>query len=405
MIINDRPPRRPRQGPSCLLVIFVIAGVFFSMFVIQNREEVADLIIPTPTPEPTRSAVEYAMLAQLSYNDDQLNEAVGYYEDSIRLDATRTQVYIDLINTLVEAGRPEEAVAWAEDATLLANDNEDVWTAYAVALLANGDRLSASGDETGAQLQYAEATEKAQNALDINPQNATALAYIAGGLISQSNPNLFEEAQLLALDATVLDPNNAIARQYLATIYESQGLREAARQEWQLGIQADPSNPDLHMGLAFNYYATSRVPDAILAFNAAIEVDPDNAAAYDGLAFMYLTLGQVPLAEENALIATELDPTLARAHGRLGEAYFSQNNYQNAIEALTTATNLYGSATGSNARFFYYLGSSYVFISEENCPVAVPYLEEAASVINAFQDPALEELANCRRLGLESNES
>jgi superkiller protein 3 len=158
------------------------------------------------------------------------------------------------------------------------------------------------------------------------------------------------------------------------------------------------------MGLAFNYYATSRVPDAILAFNAAIEVDPDNAAAYDGLAFMYLQLGQVPLAEENALIAIELDPSLARAHGRLGEAYFSQNNYQSAIEALTTATDLYGSATGGNARFFYYLGSAYIFVSEENCPIAIPYLDEAASVINAFQESALEELTRCRRLTLEANE-
>lgn len=405
MVINDRPPRRPRQGPSCLLVLFVVFGVAVAMFVIQNRQEVTDLIIPTPTPEPTRSATEYALLAKLSYDDDELEEAIDYYEESIRLDATRPQVYIELINALVEAGRPEEAIAWAEDATLLANDNEDVWTAYAVALLANGDRLAASGDETGAQLQYAEATEKAQNALDLNPQNATALAYIAGGLISQNNPNLFEEAQLLALDAVALDPENPTARLYLATIYESQGLREAAREQWQLGIQADPTNPELHMGLAFNYYATSRIPDAILAFNAAIEVDPDNAAAYDGLAFMYLQLGQVPLAQENALIAIELDPSLARAHGRLGEAYFSQNNYQNAIEALETATALYGSATGSNARFFYYLGSSYVFIGEENCPTAVPYLEEAASVVNAFQEPALEALANCRRIGLEANDS
>lgn len=404
MIINDRPPRRPRQGPSCLLVLFVMFGIAVGLFVIQNRDEVREIIIPTPTPEPTRSAPEYALLANLSYEDDQLEEAIGYYQEAIRLDATRPQFYIDLMNLLVEARRPEEALTWAENATLLANDNEDVWTAYAVALLANGDRLQSSGDNTGAQLQYAEAVEKAQRALDINPQNATAMAYIAGGLVSQGNPNLYQEAQIRAEEATIIDPNNPIARLYLATVFESLALRDNAREQWQLGIQADPSNPDLHMGLAFNYYATSRVPDAILAFNAAIEVDPDNAAAYDGLAFMYLQLGQIPLAEENALIAIEKDPTLARAHGRLGEAYYSQNNYQNAIEALTTATNLYGEATGTNARFFYYLGSSYVRVSEDNCPIATPYFQQVSEVINAFQEAALEELVNCRRLGLETNE-
>lgn len=404
MVINDRPPRRPRQGPSCILVLFVLFGIVVSVFVFQNREEVRELIIPTPSPEPTRSATEYALLATLSYNDDELEEAIGYYKDAIRLDATRPQFYIELMNMLVEAGRPEEALMWAEDATLLDNNNDEVWVAYAAALLANGERLEASGDVTGAQLEYADATSKAEQALDINPQNATAMAYIAGGLVSQNNPNLYQEAQFRAEEATVLEPNNPIARLYLATIFENQGFREAAREQWQLGIQAAPSNPDLHMGLAFNFYATSRIPDAILSFKSAIEVDPDNAAAYDGLAFMYLQLGQIPLAEENALIAIEKDPSLARAHGRLGEAYYSQSNYQNAIDALTTATELYGDVTGQNARFFYYLGSSYVRISEDNCPIAVPYFEGVSGVINAFQEAALEELVNCRRVDLEATE-
>lgn len=402
MIINDRPPRRPRQGPSCLFVLFFLFSLVIVGFVIQNREEVLEVIIPTPTPEPTRSSVEYALLAVLSYDDNELEEAIGYYEEAIRLDATRPQFYIDLMNLLVEANRPQEALAWAEDATLLANDDEEVWLAYAAALMANGDRLIDVGDTTGAQLQFADAVEKAQRALDINPQSATALAYIAGGLVSQGNPNLYEEAQIRAEEATILEPDNPIARLYRALVFESLALRERAREQWQLGIQADPSNPDLHMGLAFNYYATSRVPDAILAFNAAIDVDPDNAAAYDGLAFMYLQLGQLPLAEENALIAIEKDPSLARAHGRLGEAYFLQSNYQPAIDALTTATNLYGDVTGGNSRFFYYLGASYVRLSEDNCPIATPYFQEVSEVVNIFQEAALEELVECRRLGLES---
>ncbi|MEM7332775.1 MAG: tetratricopeptide repeat protein [Chloroflexota bacterium] len=404
MVINDRPSRRRRQGPSCLFVLFFLFSMVILLFVIQNRDEVLDVIIPTPTPEPTRSATEYALLAQLSYGDDELEEAIGFYEEAVRLDATRPQLYIDLMNLLVEARRPEEALAWAEDATLLANDNEDVWTAYAVAHLANGDRLNDTGDPTGAQLQYAEAVEKAQRALDLNPQNATAMAYVAGGLVSQGNPNLYEEAQIRAEEATIVEPNNPIARLYMALVFESLGLRENAREQWQLGIQSDPANAELHMGLAFNFYATSRVPDAILAFNDAIEVDPGNAAAYDGLAFMYLQLGQLPIAEENALIAIELDPSLARAHGRLGEAYFLQNNYQNAINALSTATTLYGDVTGANSRFFYYLGASYVRISQDNCAIAQPYFVEVSEVTNIFQEAALEELVECRRLGLEAEQ-
>lgn len=49
MIINRKPPRYPRRGPSCLLVIFVIFGIAVSLYIIQNAEEVRVAIMPTPT--------------------------------------------------------------------------------------------------------------------------------------------------------------------------------------------------------------------------------------------------------------------------------------------------------------------------------------------------------------------
>ncbi|MCA9930948.1 MAG: tetratricopeptide repeat protein [Anaerolineales bacterium] len=401
MIIERKPPRYPRQGPSCLLILFVLFGIVVGGFVIQNREEVRELIIPTPTPEPTRSATEFALLANLSYKDGELEEAIGYYEQAVSLDATKPQFYIELINLYIQNGQPEEALVKAADAVVLAPENEEMWTAYAAAHLANGDRLADMGDTNGADLEYAQAVDKAESALNINPQNATALAYAAGGLVSQGLPELFEQAQLRAEEATFLEPDNPYARYYLAVVYTNQGYYDAAREQWQLGIQADPTMTDLHMGLAYNFFAAGRIPDAILSFKQAIEVNENNAAAYDGLAYMYLQLGQNPQAEENALIAIELDPQMARAYGRLGEAYYQQNNYDPAIEALTQAVTLYGEPTDLNVRFFYYLGSSYLRKGPENCSEAVPYFEQAAEVFSFFQEDALAGLTECRRVQLE----
>jgi hypothetical protein len=49
-----------------LLVLFVAFGIAVGAFVIVNAEEVRQTIIPTPTPQPTRTATEYALLADLS---------------------------------------------------------------------------------------------------------------------------------------------------------------------------------------------------------------------------------------------------------------------------------------------------------------------------------------------------
>lgn len=403
MIIERKPPRYPRQGPSCLLVLFVLFGIVVGGFIIQNADEVRDVIIPTPTPEPTRSATEYALLATFAIDENSLDEAITYYEEAIRLDATKPQFYIDLVNLLVETGRPEEALSWAADAAILAPENEAVWTAYAAAHLANGDRLAGTGDINAANLQYAEAVQQADKALSINPQNATALAYSAGGLVLQGNAELYEQAQLRAEEATFLDPENADARYYLATVYTNQGFYDAAREQWQLGIQAAPNRSDLHMGLAYNFFADGRIPDAILSFNAALEVDPENAEAYDGLAYMYLQLGQYPQAEENAQQAIALDPTLARAYGRLGEAFYVQNNYERAVEALTQATALYGEPNALNARFFFYLANSYLRQGPSFCSQAVPLFEQVSQISFAFQESAQEGLVECRRAALEQS--
>ena len=108
------------------------------------------------------------------------------------------------------------------------------------------------------------------------------------------------------------------------------------------------------------------------------------------------SLGDMPLAKENAQQAIELDPNMARAYGRLGEAYFKEFNYDNAIEELTTAVDLYGEPNDLNARFFNMLATAYIRKDLALCPQAVP-LFEAVSNTNSFaRESALEGLEECR---------
>ena len=348
MVIKRTDPRYPRQGPSCLLVIFVLFGIIVGLFVISNSEEVRDVIIPTPTPEPTRSATEFALLATLSEEDGEYMTAIEYYENAVRLDATKPQFFIDLITLLVKTGQPERALEVAEQAIILAPESDAVMTAVAAAHIANGDRLYDLGDPTGAELQYAQARQAADKAIDINPENAAAYAYAAAGWVLPGEPENYTRAQEMADLAIAVNPDDPIARYYMATVLDYQGYYDAARDNYLLGINADPNNANLLIGLAYNFFGTGNIPEAILYFERAIEADPNSAAAYDGLAYMYLQLGQEPLAEENALEAVRLNPNVARAQGRLGEAYFRQFKYPNAVEALEHAINLYGAATDLN---------------------------------------------------------
>ena len=399
MEIRRTPRRRARQGPSCLLVLVVIAALAAGIFVISNVGTVRDSIIPEPTPLPTRSAASYAARAALMERDGEYLEAIEAYEEAIRNDGSRVEFYLPLIDLLITTTQPEASLKWAEQAVILAPENNAVWSALAGAYLANGSRLEAMGDPAGASLAYAEAVRAARASIDINPSNAVAFATVAGALV-QLGPEQYANAQEAAEIALSLEPDNPIVRQHMATVLELQGFYSAAIEQYQLAIDQNPNVIDLHIGLAYNYYATRDIPTAILTFQDALDIDANNAAVYDGLGWMFFLIGEYPSAEENLIKAVELDPEMVRAHAHLGAAYYRNLNYDNAIPELETAVDRYGQVTVANSTYFNMLGLAYYFKGEQNCDVAVVLFE---TVLETMPDDAnaLEGMELCRAAALE----
>jgi tetratricopeptide (TPR) repeat protein len=399
MEIRRTPRRRARQGPSCLLVLVVIAALAAGIFVISNVGTVRDSIIPEPTPLPTRSAASYAARAALMERDGEYLEAIEAYEEAIRNDGSRVEFYLPLIDLLITTTQPEAAFKWAEQAVILAPENNVVWSALAGAYLANGSRLEAMGDPAGADLAYAEAVRAARASIDINPSNAVAFATVAGAL-AQLGPEQYANAQEAAEIALSLEPDNPIVRQHMATVLELQGFYSAAIEQYQLAIDQNPNVIDLHIGLAYNYYATRDIPTAILTFQDALDIDANNAAVYDGLGWMFFLIGEYPSAEENLIKAVELDPEMVRAHAHLGAAYYRNLNYDNAIPELETAVDRYGEVTVANSTYFNMLGLAYYFKGKQNCDVAVDLFE---TVLETMPDDAnaLEGMELCRAAALE----
>lgn len=401
MEIRRRPPKRARGGPSCLLVLLVIAALAAGVFVIANADTVRETIILPPTPEPTRSAASYAASAALLERDGEQNEAVDAYEQAIRLDGARVEYYLPLIDLLVALDRPEEALEWAEQAVILAPENAQVWSATAGAQLAMGERLLDMGDPTNADLAFAETVRAARSSTDLDPSNAEAYAYLAGAL-AQLGPEQYAGAQEAAEIALSLEPDNPIVRLHLATILELQGFYPAAIEQYQLAIDQAPDMVELYVGLAYNYYATRDIPTAILTFQDALDIDEANAAVYDGLGWMYFLIGEYPSAEENLIKAVELDPELVRAHAHLGAAFYRNLNYDSAIPELEHAVERYEDVTVANSTYFNMLGLAYYFKGEENCDQAVELFRRVLEVIPDDIN-AEEGLELCRAAAIETS--
>ena len=380
MEVKRRPPRRGRGGPSCLLVLLVLMAFAAAALLVVNADTVREAVVIPPTAEPTRSAASYAASAALLERDGDFEAAIEAYNQALRLDGSRVEFYIPLIDLLTQSGRPDEALKWAEQTVILAPDSDQVWAVLAAAHLASGDRLADVGENTNAALAYSEAVRAARSAIDINPNNALGYAYLAGGL-AQLGPEQYIRAQEAAEIAQSIDPENPLVRLHYATVLELQGFYPAAIEQYQLAIEQSPNLVDLYIGLAYNFYATRDIPTAILTFQDALDVDPDNAAVYDGLGWMYFLIGEYPTAEENLVKAVEFDPAMVRAHSHLGAAYYRNLNYDNAITELEEAVSNYGSVTVANSTYFNMLGLAYYFEDADQCVKAISLFQQVLAAI------------------------
>ncbi|HET6443676.1 MAG TPA: tetratricopeptide repeat protein [candidate division Zixibacteria bacterium] len=404
MIIRRTPPRRPRRGPSCLLVLLVIAALAGAIYIVSNIDRARDQVealLPDPTPEPTRSAASYAASAALLERDGDYEAAVGAYEQALQLDGSRVEFYIPLIQRLLLLGKPDDALSWAEQAVILAPDSDKVWSVLAGAQLANGERLDEIGDPTNADLMLAESVQSSRTASEINPANAEAFAYLAGAL-AQLGPAQFSGAQNAAEIALALDPDNPIVRLHMATVLELQGFYESAIEQYQVALDQNPDIAELYIGLAYNFYALNDIPTAILTFQDALDADPDNADALDGLGWMFFLIGEYPTAEENLARAVDLDPEMVRGHAHLGAAYYRNLNYDSAIPELETAIERYQNVTLANSTYFNMLGLAYYFKDEANCSQATPLFERVLATIPE-DIYAIDGLERCRAATLSSS--
>jgi tetratricopeptide (TPR) repeat protein len=353
-------------------VLLVLSAFGLGMLVVSNADQVRDVIVPTATPEPTRSAAEYATSAALYERDGEHENAVEAYEQAIALDSSNVNYYMKLIDLLIAIGRSEDALQRAEQAMVIASERPEVWVALASAHLANANRLQETGDPAGADLEYQETINAAVQATELNPNLAEGYAYMAQALVALG-PERFDEALDNASLGVDLAPNSPITRRAMALVYEMRGLYDNAIQEYLVALDNDPTLVDIRTDLAYLYFFTDRRQQAIIAMQEVLEMDPNNAAAYDGLAYFYFILGQYPRAEENAFQAVQLDPEMTRARAHLGAAYFQQSKYDTAIEELSIAVAAYDNVTTSNATYFNMLGRAYYY--QNRCSEAEPYFQ------------------------------
>ena len=209
-----------------------------------------------------------------------IEEAIGQYEEALRIRPDLAVAQNSLANALLEAGHVQEAIEHYEQAVRIAPD-------YAEAHYSLGVALAKTGKIQGAIWHY-------KDALRVKPDYAEAHNNLGSALI--------EIGQV------------------------SEGIKH-----FQQALRIKPDYASAHSNLGTALFLIGKIEDSIEHFEQALRIKPDDADAHGNLGNALLQAGRTDEAIAHLTQAVRLDPEFVEAHCNLGKALERKGKLDEAI--------------------------------------------------------------------------
>jgi tetratricopeptide (TPR) repeat protein len=323
--MTRRRSRRSSPWRIMLLVTMIGAALYVNQVVVPATPP---LFIPTAT--PTRNPESFVNEAGALFNEGKLTQAIAAYQQALQTDPDNPSLYLSLAKAQIYLNEYEAALENSERALLLNNQNPVAYALKAWAL-----------DYLG---RYTEAEGAVQQALQLDPNNALAHAVHAQVLmdkatVGQGDIGTVERASEASKTALALDPNMLETRRARGYVLWKTGNFAEAIEEYKAAMAINDKIANLHLALGHNYRSLPE-PDYALAvqeFLQAYALNPKDPSAVYQISRTYYTIGDFSQSVQYAAQAVQADPANPLMHGNLGVMFYKNNQFPEAIEALSLA--------------------------------------------------------------------
>ncbi len=259
-----------------------------------------------------------------------LAEAVQQYEAALRLTPGDAAVHNDLGLTLARQGRAEEAITHYTEALRLK-------AGFAEAHYNLGLTLANQG-------RYAEAGAHFQEVIRLNPKQANARQKLAQALAAQEK---LERATEPYREALRSNPGDARAHSNLGRVLLEAGELEEATEHCAEAARLEPKSAEAQYQLGAALARKGEGEKAAHRFELAVELDPNFAAGHYALGIVCQQQGRMPEALKHWREAARLAPQWADPLNNLAWALATdpqseRRNGQEAVKLASRAVELAG---------------------------------------------------------------
>lgn len=269
---------------------------------------------------------------------NKLDDAIVYYNQTIKLDKNNADAYINLSQVYRQKADYAKALEVIKQAGVIAPENALVKKQYDVIAKeygANNLNLASNAYESG---DYQKAIEMYKK---IDPPTADSLMGIAASYQSLNNKEQAIEYYKKAMNA---DSKNAELPYYIAALYADSNDMNNAKTYIEMALSKNPASSNIKemakyinaklsedvLTQAVDMYDKQKYNEAIALFDKVLKLDSENASVYYYRALSYDALNNYQKAVADYKSVLKYAPDMIIAYYSLGVDYDSMGNYQSA---------------------------------------------------------------------------
>jgi tetratricopeptide (TPR) repeat protein len=232
--------------------------------------------------------------------------------------------------------------------------------------------------------RFGDAIASALHALELDPDNARAMAFLAESYLDVNQP---ERALTTVNSALELDPSSFEAYRIRGRIIQESVFDfEAARADYQTAYDLAPNIPYPAIDLAWVEFRLDDLEGAIQTLEDVLDRTPENSQALYAMGSMYYQgVGDYNLASDFLTRCVQANPLSVSCHYLLGRSQMNLDQITAAATSLRTAIDL-GS---DDPKHFWWSGNAQIALG--NCAEALSFLRPGYQLATEAQDPSLME--------------